>query len=44
MDWMLFITFGVGAAVFIGTRIAWRRRTYADVLTPYLAQHGCALV
>jgi len=24
MDWMLDIALGVGAAVFIGTRIAWR--------------------
>ena len=44
MDWALYIAFGVGAAVFIGTRIAWRRKTYADVLTPYLSKHGCALV
>ena len=44
MDWRLNIALGVGAAVFIGTRIAWRRRIYADVLTSYLAQHCCTLV
>ncbi len=44
MEWLLYIAMGLGSAVFIGTRIAWRRRTYADVLTPYLAQHGCGLV
>ncbi len=44
MDWVVYAAIGVGVAVFLLVRLMWRGRTYAEVLAPYLADHGYEIV
>ena len=44
MEWWAYTAIALVVAVYVATRLLWRRKTYAEILSPYLAEHGCELV
>ncbi len=44
MQWPIYIVIGLAIAAFLLVRAVSGRKTYADILGPYLTEHGCTLV
>lgn len=44
MHWIPIIFIVVMITVLVLTRVRWRRKTYTDVLEPYLKNYGCELI